>query len=212
MRYTQSMIEIVRSMYSDHRAKEIAQLLGVSMVVVYRIAVKHGIKKPKTWRTDPRSGVFQKGVRQSPGTEFKKGQRAHNKGMKVEPHVYDKMSRTFFPKGHKPFNYKPIGTITIRRDSTGIPYQFIKITENYWELLHRKIWMDAHGSIPRHLIVTFKDGNSMNCNLDNLKLISKRENLQRNSIANIPEHLREVVKLKNKLTKKIQEHGKKQVK
>ena len=78
MRYTQSMIEIVRSMYSDHRAKEIAQLLGVSEVVVYRIAVKHGIKKPKTWRTDPRSGVFQKGVRQSPGTEFKKGQRAHN--------------------------------------------------------------------------------------------------------------------------------------
>jgi len=72
--------------------------------------------------------------------------------------------------------------------------------------------MQEHGPIPRGMVIIFKDGNSMNCELSNLEMITMKDNMLRNSYATIPEDLREIVKLKNKLTKKIQEHGKKQAK
>ena len=103
-------------------------------------------------------------------------------------------------------------SISVRADSGGIPYKFIKIRPQYWELLHRYMWMEAHGPIPKNMVVIFKDGNSLNCQLSNLDMITRQENMLRNSSNNVPEHLKEVVKLKNKLTKKIKEHGKKQTK
>lgn len=212
MRYTEHMIDTVRSMYSTHTAKEIAQVLSISEVLVYRIATKHGIKKPSDWYDNPKCGGFKKGVRSSPHTEFKKGQTAHNKGKKVSPEIYQLMSRTFFSPGHVPVNHKPMYSISIRADKTGIPYKFIKIGQAHWELLHRYMWMQQHGPIPRNMVVAFRDGNSLNCELSNLMLISRRENMLRNSIANIPEDLKEVVKLKNKLKNKLKEHGKKQAK
>ena len=212
MKYSQSTIELIRSMYCYHTAKEIAESMGISITTVYNLVYKHGIKKPKEWIVNPKSGGFKKGERNSPGTEFKKGQTAHNKGKKVEPHVYKSLSRTFFPPGHVPFNNKPMYSISVRADSGGIPYKFIKIRPQYWELLHRYMWMEAHGPIPKNMVVIFKDGNSLNCQLSNLDMITRQENMLRNSSNNVPEHLKEVVKLKNKLTKKIKEHGKKQTK
>lgn len=212
MKYTEHMIDTVRSMYSTNTANEIAQVLGISAVVVYRIANKNNIKKPADWYDNPKCGGFKKGVRNNPATEFKKGQTAHNKGKKVSPEMYEQMSRTFFPPGHVPFNYKPMYSISIRADTSGIPYKYIKIAKGHWELLHRYVWSQAHGPISRGMVIAFKDGNSLNCDISNLEMITMKQNMLRNSAANIPEDLREIVKLKNKLTKKIQEHGKKQAK
>lgn len=212
MKYTPELVEAIKSMYSTNIAKVIAHKLGIPKAVVYRVAMRHGFRKPEGWHKDPNSGVFQKGVRYNPATEFKKGQPAHNKGKKVSPEIYKQMARTFFPPGHVPANHKPINTITIRRDKTGIAYKYIKISADKWELYHRYIWMQEHGPIPRGMVIIFKDGNSMNCDLSNLEMITMKDNMLRNSVANIPEDLREIVKLKNKLTKKIQEHGKKQAK
>lgn len=212
MRHSDNNIELLRDKYSTHTAREIANMLGISEGAVYRLANYYGIRKPKEWIKSPKSGGFKKGVRNNPATEFKKGQTAHNKGVKASEHVYESLSKTFFKPGQEPFNKKPMYSISIRADKSGIPYKFIKITEQHWELLHRYLWMEAHGPIPKHMVVIFKDGNSLNCELSNLDMITKRDNMLRNSANNVPEHLKEVVKLKNKLTKKIKEHGKKQAK
>lgn len=71
--------------------------------------------------------------------------------------------------------------------------------------LKNKIWIDANGEIPKKHVVRIKDGNVFNCQLENLELISMKENMLKNSIVNIPEELLPLVKLNNKLKKTINE-------
>jgi hypothetical protein len=61
-----------------------------------------------------------------------------------------------------------------------VPYYHIRISKGVWEPLHRNIWKKANGEIPPKHIVIFKDGNTLNCELDNLELISKDANARRN--------------------------------
>lgn len=42
-------------------------------------------------------------------------------------------------------------------------------------LLHHAIWEEVHGPIPSGHVLRFKDGNSANCALDNLELLSRSE-------------------------------------
>lgn len=46
---------------------------------------------------------------------------------------------------------------------------------------HREwLWEQAHGPIPKGYNVQFKDGNSLNCTMDNLYLISKAKQIRKN--------------------------------
>lgn len=62
--------------------------------------------------------------------------------------------------------------------------------------------------IPKGHNIIFKDGDTLNCNIDNLECISDKELMQRNSINNLPEYLREIISIKSRITKQI----KKQIK
>lgn len=111
---------------------------------------------------------------------FKKGHVPANKGKKMPKHVYQKAKPTMFKKGNKPANTKKKGDISIRKDSKGRPYKYIKVSDGNWPLLHRYLWKKHHGAIPKGHIVVFKDGDSLNCTIDNLELITKAENVRRN--------------------------------
>jgi hypothetical protein len=90
-------------------------------------------------------------------------------------------SKTQFKKGHLPHNTRRDGDISIRPDKRGIPYKFIRVEQSEWIGLHIVNWEKAHGPVPDGSVVRFKDGNSMNCELDNLELMSKAENLEKNN-------------------------------
>lgn len=45
---------------------------------------------------------------------------------------------------------------------------------------HRWLWEQAHGAIPKGYNVQFKDGDTLNCVLDNLYLISRKKQLRKN--------------------------------
>ena len=109
--------------------------------------------------------------------QFKKGRVSPNKGKKC-PWAPNNGN---FKKGHKPHNTKYDGAITIRKNARGILYKFIRISERKWLHLHVHIWQKHNGTIPDGMIVTFRDGDTMNCTLENLKLISKKDNALRNS-------------------------------
>ena len=68
----------------------------------------------------------------------------------------------------------------------------------------RYIWEQHNGPIPKGSVVSFKDGNKLNCDIDNLFLTTQEEIMLRNSLHNYPE-LRDVNRLIKKLKKRIQD-------
>jgi hypothetical protein len=139
---------------------------------------------------------------------FKPGQTPMNKGRKqieyMTPEAIAKTANTRFKKGQKPHNTaKCDGTITIRRDKNGIVYKYIRVGVGKWELLQRKIWADAHGKIPEGMLIIFKDGNQMNCELSNLEMISMADNMNRNTIQRFPPELKKAIRGISKLNKLI---------
>ena len=186
-------------LYPHHSTKYIAELLGVSISKVYNIAWTNKVKKSAEYMLTPESGRI---IEPSVANQFKPGHTPHNKGKQLSAEIYEKVLPTMFKKGNKPHNTKPVGSINVRLDSDGRPYQYIKIKDSHWELLQRYVWTQAHGEIPPGSVVIFLDGNYLNCELNNLQVISRKENMARNTIQRYPAELQEVMKLTSKLKRK----------
>ena len=62
------------------------------------------------------------------------------------------------------------------------------------------------------MVVVYKDGNYLNNDINNLLMITKKENMARNTIQRLPKILQQVMRLKCKLIKKINNNGTKQTK
>ncbi len=43
------------------------------------------------------------------------------------------------------------------------------------ELVHRRVWADAHGAIPKGSVIHHRDGDRLNNALDNLELVSRAQ-------------------------------------
>jgi len=117
--------------------------------------------------------------------------------------VYNKCKKTMFAKGHKPHNTKYDGHISIRRDKTGRKYKYIRVRKGEYRLLHRVVWEENNGPIPRGCVVAFKSGNTMDCNLDNLELITKEMNMRRNTLHRYPPEMVQAIRLKGVLKRHI---------
>lgn len=199
--------EQIIDLYPNHSSKYIAELLGVTISKVYNTAWGAKVKKSDAYMLTPASGRI---IEPSIPNQFKPGHTPHNKGKQMDAEIYEKVAPTMFKKGNKPYNTKPVGAINIRLDTQGRPYQYIKIKDSHWELLQRYVWTKANGEIPRGSVVIFLDGNYLNCELTNLKVITRRENMARNTIQRFPAELQEIMKLTCKLKRKT--NGKQQTK
>ncbi len=170
-------IEILKQSYADLPTKDIAEILGRSMASVQHQAYKMELKK---------SQYYQKYL----SHRFKGDEgRAYR-----------------FQKGHLPVNTLYDGAIALRhghKKRGGKPYYWIRISQNNWKHLHVHLWEQEKGGIPPKNIVAFKDGNTMNCVIDNLELITREENMRRNSIHNYPSELKSLMRLNSKLNKAI---------
>ena len=114
----------------------------------------------------------------SPATEFKKGLIPWNKGLKRRglKYAYSNNSSTKFKPGNRPKNWLPVGTITVRIEtSTGKPYHHIKVAEpKIWEYLARHVWEATRGrKIPQGFVVYHLDGISLNDDPENLTCIPR---------------------------------------
>jgi len=201
--------EVVKR-YPFESTAEIAKDLGLTISQVYNIAYRYKIHKDPDYLKTAASGRYNVGTKSNQATQFKPGHIPVNKGKKMAAEVYTAVAPTMFKKGNKPYNTQPIGTIHVRADKTGRLYQYIKIKDSHWELLHRYVWTQANGEIPAGSVVIFLDGNFMNCELNNLQVISRKENMARNTIQRYPAELQELMKLTSKLKNKT--NGKQQTK
>lgn len=131
------------------------------------------------------------GLRHSPEAKRKKQLRGFHLLSSEQKAAFARMAKknkaTQFKKGHVPANYKPVGTIGLlssKRKSDGKleQYKRIKVADpNQWKLLHHYTWEQAHGPIPVGHIIRFRNGDTMDCRLENLQLVSRKENVKLNS-------------------------------
>lgn len=111
-----------------------------------------------------RRGIFHKD-----GKRFMKGQTPWNAGKTG----YMGANVTSFKKNQRPPNCKDVGEERI--DSEG--YLYVKIAEGkrQFRLKHRLVWESIHGAIPKGHVLVFIDGNKLNCDYENLFLVTRGE-------------------------------------
>ena len=112
-------------------------------------------------------------------TSFKKGHKSWNKGKKgihLSP-------ETEFKKGQKGINWKATGTISCRTDKGNKQRQWIKIEEpNIWIEYAKFIWIKNNGKISKGYLIHHIDNNSMNDNINNLALLTRKAHFQIHNI------------------------------
>lgn len=121
----------------------------------------------------------------------------HNKGTKG----LMKPNKTSFKKGQKAFNHKPVGTERVNVEG----YLEIKTAEpSTWSLKQRHVWQLKHGPIPKGHNIRFRDGDKLNCDIDNLLLVSDSENILLNHLDfnNAPVEVKDTLHLVAKIKAK----------
>lgn len=196
-KFTPEEDKFIRDNYMDIPIKHIARMMGRAEGSVMGRFKRLGYSLPP-----------ELAAQRIAASRFQPGQMPKNKGKNMSEEVREKVKRTWFPKGNLPHNTKEDGLIVERTDKTGRPYLYIRERKSKWELLHRHLWRKHRGEIPEGYIVVFKDGNSKNCVFENLELITKGDNMKRNTIHNLPEDIRNTKLLIGSLNRKINNYVK----
>lgn len=174
MKRTKWTDEVIQFMIENYKGKdniELAELLNNKFNLntnADRVSnVKANLKRRKG--IDITTGINRGG--------YKKGHIPANKGTKGLTGA----NKTSFKKGNIPYNHKEIGSERITKDG----YIMIKVRDGClnknWELKHRWLYEKEYGEIPEGYNLIFLDGNKQNLDLDNLKLVSKSEDLIMNN-------------------------------
>lgn len=196
--------DVIR-LYPHRPTKEIAQLIGVSASSIYNLADRLGLKKSTEYMTLMQRDLSRKLAENGMMHRFPKGHTPRNKGKKMDAEVYAKVSATMFKKGNLPCNMLHDGAETIRKDKSGRQYIWVRVSLGKWISKHTLLWEQAYGPVPEGHNVIFRDGNTLNCTLGNLECISNAGLMQRNSMHNLPEEVKELVYLKGRLSRAINE-------
>lgn len=164
MKYTDEMKQFILDNYKERYNQELADLFNQK----FNTNITSRMIKSYKANNKLNSGLTGK---------FRKGQTPHNKGKKMPKEVYEKVKHTMFAKGNVPPNHRPVGSERISKDG----YIEVKVAEpNKWRLKQRVVYEEAKGKIPEGCTIIFLDGNKQNCNIDNLRCITRSELLYLN--------------------------------
>lgn len=169
-RYPKGMYEYIRDNSWGVSSKEMAEIVkekfgfSFTQTGMKQFRQRHGIRSGCT-------GWYQKG--HPPGTKGKTIEEI----CKNDPEKLARVRATQFKKGDRPKNEMPVGTIVINSNGHLMRKKQMKGGMwDRWEILHRAVWKEHNGPIPKGKIVVFKDGNKQNCDISNLMLITRAEN------------------------------------
>ena len=196
--WTPAQLKALRKRYPHERTTDIVEEVGHPITSIYHKVAQLGITKTAEFMKSEASGRVGTNSNCGVGNRFQKGHKTWNKGMKG---LQIGGIETRFAKGHTPRNHKPVGTVVIRADG----YMQTKIAEpNVWQLTHHLTWESAGNELPKHpQVLRFKDGNQLNCTIENLELSSKVEMMAKNSVQTLPTELRKVIHLHGVLLRTI---------
>lgn len=196
--WTKEEEELLREVYPHKFAKELTEVFNCDVDSIYRKVAQLGIKaSPEKKRRSGLMSSQSEGVKKA---QFPKGHIPANKGKKMSPEQYAKCQPTMFKKGQVSKNHRNVGDERLAKDG----YLEVKVAEpNVWKLKHRYLWEQTYGEIPKGWIVGFINGDKTDIRIENLKLISKEENMVNNSVHNYPKELVDIILMRGRLNRQI---------
>lgn len=204
-RYSLEDDKVIKEMFADYTFNDIGDKLGRSFGSVACRSKRLGLEHTPEKKRERMMKGIRKGWEAGKATQFKKGHISQNKGVKMTVEQKNKFKHTFFKKGNIPHNQVPVGSTTTTDDG----YFKIKIAEpNKWIFLQRFNWEKENGPIPKGMLVVFKNNDKLNCEPSNLKLITRTENMKRNTIHNYPEDIVKATMTIGRLTREINKQTK----
>jgi hypothetical protein len=201
----------LREHFPHRQSQVVADEMGRSLKSVRAYANLLDLHKTQAFYDDPNlSGRLSSSVVRDNNMRFKKGQTGFNKGKKQHEYMsaeaIERCKKGQFKKGNIPPNTSKYGdgAITVRK-THGVPYNFIRVSLGKWIQLAHFNWAQVNSEVPKDMVLRHIDGNTLNDDISNLELITLVENMRRNSIANIPEELKEItymmIALKSTITR-----------
>jgi hypothetical protein len=186
-KWTLPEIELLRVLWPDTETKTVAASIGRSEQSVWRKATMMKFERTAEFIEKQKQMFAETLRREGVKSRFVKGHISANKGLKLKdymsPEKIEKLKATQFKSKHKPHNTVEIGHRRIGKDG----YLEEKVRDSYkgknFEFVHHLVYEKHFGSIPDGCLVTFKDGNLLNFEPDNLILKTKKENLLDNQIS-----------------------------
>lgn len=197
--------------YPNECTEAIARDLGRSVESVYYVAQKAGLKKTLQFMREVHGATLKRPAGQS--SRFKPGHTTWNKGKPGSTGLHPNTRRTQFKPGRAPEearNYRPIGSERITKDGyleRKVSDDTTAVPARRWIAVHRLVWEAANGPIPPGHIVVFRRGmattNRDEITLDRLELITRSENMQRNTRHNLPEEINSIITARARLVRAI---------
>jgi len=186
-------LEKLRLLYPTTTNKELAVIFNTTKKSICAAAFCYRLEKTEEHIIQHRKGQFD-------GTRP-----VWNKGMKGL--LIPGSEKGFFKKGNLPHNTKFDGASSVRLNNEGIPYRFVRVSLREWVHESVLVWEKTHGPIGKDMVVRHKNGNTLDNQIDNLELITRAENMERNSIHQYPEELKQTIMTLSKLNKALKNHG-----
>lgn len=197
-------------LYPVTATRDVAAQLGRTERAVYQRAEAYGIRKSPEYLASPAAARFDG---RDCGRRFAKGLTPWNAG-KRGWQAGGRSVQTQFKAGQRTGaasrNHRPVGSELETKD--GIVLRKVSDTGDRrtdWRPVHVLLWESAHGPVPAGHIVVFADRNRRNFTLSNLELVTRAENMRRNSyLTRYPKDVADVIRLRGALNRKITNRSK----
>lgn len=163
-------VDGLRELFPKYSNRILAATFDVSLPAVMQKAKDLGLKKSPERLAEAKAESC-----------FQKGHKSWNTGTVGLVKVTAAMKKTMFKPGNKPYNTGQDGDISDRPDKRGVMRRFIRIREGRWEYLSRHNYRKSVGPIPKGGVIRFRDGDTLNCEPENLECISQTLNMLLNS-------------------------------
>lgn len=159
--------QIILAHYMSTPVTVLAAQLGISTTALYNRYRGLGLTVPQS-------------IVDSFKQRYKLGDPSPHKGKKqteyMSSEAIERTKATRFKKGQLPHNtYDRDGALSIRKISSGKMYLFVRISIGVWEPYHIHLWEQAHGKLKYSEVIMFIDGDQFNCQLSNMRLMTRSE-------------------------------------
>jgi hypothetical protein len=208
--WSDEQVEILRAHYPHEATWKTARRVKRPVGRVYQKAIKLGLRKTDEYLASPDACRLRRGDEIGKPYRFPPGHVPANKGLRRPGWAPGRMAATQFRKGERSgkaaAHHMPVGSTRMVEgyvmlkvaDVPNVPY-----TVN-WKLLHILNWERVNACpLPAGHCLWFRDGNRQNVEASNLELITRAENMRRNTLHRYPKAIKRAIQMRGALNRRI---------